>query len=60
MGTMLVIVIMLLVVAVLILQILLFRKETGPSVDLVPLNARTEAIERALSKHVGKAARRII
>ena len=47
METMLVIGIILLVVAVLILQLLLLRKKTGPSLDLVPLNARTEAIERA-------------
>jgi DNA recombination protein RmuC len=46
METILVIGIILLVAAV-ILQILLLRKKTGPSLDLAPLNARTEGIERA-------------
>lgn len=35
------------VLAVLILQILLWRKRTAPPVDLTPLHARAEAIERA-------------
>jgi DNA recombination protein RmuC len=47
METMLVIVVILLVVAVLSLQIRLLQKKTDPPLDLAPLNARTEAIERA-------------
>jgi DNA recombination protein RmuC len=39
--------IVLLLLAVLILQVLLLRKKTGPSLDLAPWNARMEAIERA-------------
>ena len=35
------------VLAVLILQILLWRKRTAPPVDLTPLHGRAEAIERA-------------
>lgn len=47
METVLVIGIILMVLVVLILQILLWRKQARPSVDLAPLLARTEAIERA-------------
>ncbi len=39
--------VVLLVVPVLILQILLLRRKAGPSADLAPLLARTEAVERA-------------
>jgi DNA recombination protein RmuC len=37
----------LLVAAVLIAQVLLLRRKASPPLDLAPLNARTEAIERA-------------
>ena len=47
METTLIIGIILLAGAVLILQVLLLRKKTGPSLDLAPWNARMEAIERA-------------
>ena len=47
METMIGIGIALLVAAVLILQALLLRRKAVPSLDLGPLNARTEAIERA-------------
>jgi DNA recombination protein RmuC len=47
METMIGIGITLLVAAVLILQALLLRRKAVPSLDLGPLNARTEAIERA-------------
>jgi uncharacterized membrane protein len=40
-------VVILLVVPVLILQILLLRRKAGPSADLAPLLAQTEAVERA-------------
>jgi DNA recombination protein RmuC len=39
--------IVVLLLALLILQIVLLRKQTGPVLDLTPLHARTEAIERA-------------
>src|ERR1017187_2014264 len=47
METMLAVGIVVLVAAVLIVQVLVLRKKTSPPLDLVPLNARTEAIERA-------------
>jgi DNA recombination protein RmuC len=47
MDTILVIGTILLAAAVLILQVLLLRKKTGPSLDLAPWNTRMEAIERA-------------